>query len=107
MMKIENCTRCKKQIPYNEQAYLHKGNVICHECDEVLSVVKAELVTIELTEKKWKTVMVFGLFIILLGIFTTEGSFSFIKQWFSKSPIFAIGVFVFLVGKFLAWWNHG
>jgi hypothetical protein len=68
-------------------------------------------IVIEKTAKRWKGLQLIGALTMILGVMTCAGSAS---QPQSNENTVAVatlaavaGLFIFIIGRFLAWWNHG
>ena len=57
---------------------------------------------VELTAKKWKATQLVGIALLLVGVAARIGTGDY---WWSALALF--GVFVYALGRILAWWNHG
>ena len=98
-MSLIKCQECKKDVSEKATACPHCGNPMNNKTVEV-----------ELTNKGWKLVKLFGWITFLLGIFIF---LSYIQQrgiydaitGFGLTAIF-IGFIMILIGKIGAWWGN-
>jgi hypothetical protein len=110
-MRVEQCENCGGTIGKIEQAYVHKGHIVCPACHKKLATPgnnpsievrpTVPVQTIEKTAKRWKKKTLIGLGIIIVGVIGAQESPSV------AALLIALGLIVCIWAKVGAWWHHG
>jgi DNA-directed RNA polymerase subunit RPC12/RpoP len=95
-MALIKCPECGREISDKAAA-----------CPECAYPIKA--LTIEATAKRWKALELFGALAVVIGVvWIIAGSLAQTEEYvFSALVLTSLGLLLYFVARFMAWWHHG
>ena len=106
---LRSCRACGRQVSIHAPA--------CPQCGQPFRRAESRVTTIEQTAKKWKAVMLFGMFTAFA--FGTLGAVAAAMIDLESATrvellpvaicgaLTAAGLAIFVLGRMFAWWHHG